>query len=118
LIARHLPAVFADVRLARIYERLDVDGVLFSTMGPGQSADGAAAFAAEAQAHAATNSLWMSFAMSAQHGVAAPARTVAPDGHWSARCPGDGQPAVAIAYIDNRPQSIDIAVTRARPWRR
>jgi len=25
---------------------------------------------------------------------------------------------VAIADIDNRPESIDIAVTKARPWRR
>jgi hypothetical protein len=25
---------------------------------------------------------------------------------------------VAIADIDNRPESIEIAVTRARPWRR
>jgi predicted amidohydrolase len=64
----HFPEVFAE------YERLDVDGVLFSATGPGQSADGAAAFAAEAQAHAATNSLWVSFAMSAQHSVAAPPR--------------------------------------------
>jgi hypothetical protein len=31
---------------------LDVDGVLFSTTGPGQTGDEAAAFAAEAQAHA------------------------------------------------------------------
>ena len=108
----HFPEVFAE------YERLDVDGVLFSTTGPGQTADGAAAFAAEAQAHAATNSLWVSFAMSAQQGVAAPAGTIAPDGHWAARCPGDGRPAVAIADIDNRPESIDIAVTKARPWRR
>jgi hypothetical protein len=47
-----------------------------------------------------------------------PAGTIATDGHWAGRCPGDGQPAVAIADIDNRPESIDIAITRARPWRR
>jgi len=108
----HFPEVFAE------YERLDVDAVLFSTTGPGQASDGAAAFAAEAQAHAATNSLWVSFAISAQHSVAAPAGTIAPDGRWAAQCPGDGQSAVAIADIDNRPESIGIAVTKARPWRR
>jgi hypothetical protein len=54
----------------------------------------------------------------AQQSIAAPAGTIAPDGQWAARCPGDGQPAVTIADIDNRPESIDIAVTRARPWRR
>jgi predicted amidohydrolase len=108
----HFPEVFTE------YERLDVDGVLFSTTGPGQTPEGAAAFATEAQAHAATNSLWVSFAMSAQHSAAAPAGIIAPDGSWAARCRGDGHPAVAIADIDNRPESIDIAVTKARPWRR
>jgi predicted amidohydrolase len=107
----HFPEVFAE------YERLDVDGVLIST-GPGQTPGGTAAFATEAQAHAATNSLWVSFAMAAQHSAAAPAGTIAPDGSWAAQCPGDGHPAVAIADLDNRPESIDIAVAKARPWRR
>ena len=107
----HFPEVWAE------YERLDVDGVLFST-GPGQTPDGTAAFATETQGHAATNSLWVSFAMSAQHSAAAPAGIIAPDGRWAARCPADGHPALAIAGIDNRPESIDIAVTKARPWRR
>ena len=106
-----LPEAWAE------YERLDVDGVLFST-GAGQTPDGTAAFATEAQGHAATNSLWVSFAMSAQHSAAAPAGIIAPDGRWAARCPAGGHPALAIAGIDNRPESIDIAVTKARPWRR
>jgi len=109
----HFPEVFAE------YERLDVDGVLFSTAGPGEApADAAAAFATEAQAHATANSLWVSFAIAAQHGAAAPSGTIAPDGRWAARCPADARSAVAIADIDNRPESIDIAVTWARPWRR
>ena len=91
---------------------------MFSTAGPGQASDGAGAFAAEARGHAAANSLWLSFALPAQHSPAAPAGIIAPDGRWAARCPGDGQPAVTIADLDNRPESIDIAVTRARPWRR
>jgi hypothetical protein len=48
----------------------------------------------------------------------ATAQVIAPDGRWAAQCPGDRHPAVAIADIDNRPESIDIAVARARPWRR
>jgi predicted amidohydrolase len=107
----HFPEVFAE------YERLDVDGVLIST-GPGQTSDGTAAFAAQAQAHAATNSLWVSFALAAQHSTAAPSGIIAPDGRWAAQCPSDGHPALAIADIDNRPESIDIAVAKARPWRR
>ena len=46
------------------------------------------------------------------------AGVIAPDGRWVARCPDDGQPAVVMADLDNRPESIDVAVTRARPWRR
>lgn len=106
----HFPEVFAE------YERLGADGVLLST-GPGQSHDETAAFAVEAQAHAASNGLWVSFAMPAQHSTAAPSGVIAPDGRWAAQCPGDGQLAVAVAGIDNRPESIGIAVTKARPWR-
>ena len=56
--------------------------------------------------------------MSAQHSPVAPAGVIAPDGSWAARCPSNGQSAVVIADIDNRPDSIDIALTKARPWRR
>ena len=107
----HFPEVFTE------YERLDVDGVLFST-GPGPTHDGTAAFATEARAHASANSLWVSFAMPAQSSAAAPSGIIAPDGRWAARCRDDGRPALAIADIDNGPESIDIAITKARPWRR
>jgi predicted amidohydrolase len=119
LVTRCDERLLSNTKLSFMYTRgsdpvtFEVDGLRF-----GCTADGAAAFAAEAEAHAATNSLWVSFAMSAQHSVAAPAGTIAPDGHWAARCPGEGQPAVTIADIDNRSESIHIAVTRARPWRR
>jgi hypothetical protein len=86
---------------------------------PARSALGAKGlliFATEAQAHAAANSLWVSFALPARQG--APAGIIAPDGRWAARCPGTGYPALAVADIDNEPESRDIAVTRARPWRR
>jgi predicted amidohydrolase len=106
------PEVFAE------YERLDVDGVLFSSTGPGQSDEAAAAFATEAQAHASVNGLWVSFAISAQHSPIAPAGAIAPDGRWAARCPGDGRPQVTITDIANGTESIDAALGKARPWRR
>lgn len=106
----HFPEVFTE------YERLDVDVILFSSTGAGGDPDATAVFATEAQAHAAANSLWVSFALSAQQG--APAGIIAPDGRWAARCPGYGYPALAVADIDNEPESRDIAVAKARPWRR
>ena len=58
----HFPEVFTE------YERLDVDVILFSTTGAGDDPDATAVFATEAQAHAAANSLWVSFAVSASPG--------------------------------------------------
>ncbi|HEY1703200.1 MAG TPA: carbon-nitrogen hydrolase family protein [Trebonia sp.] len=95
----------------------DVDGVLFSTAGPSRP-QSAAAFAAEAQGHAAANSLWVSFAISAQNSADAPSGIISPDGRWAARCSDDGQPAMAIADIDSQPEPIAIAISAARPWRR
>jgi predicted amidohydrolase len=106
----HFPEVFTE------YERLEADVVLFSSTGSGNDPGAAAAFATEAQAHAAANSLWVSFALPAQQD--APAGIIAPDGRWAVRCPGYGYPALAIADLDNAPESRDIAVTKARPWRR
>jgi predicted amidohydrolase len=81
----HYPEVFAE------YERLDVDGVLIST-GPSHSPAGTAAFATEAQAHAATNSLWVSFA--------APSGTIAPD--------GTGPPSAKVTGNPRWPSPISI----------
>jgi predicted amidohydrolase len=92
------------------YERLDVDCVLFSTAGPGTPVHHGV-FATEAQAHAATNSYWVSYAAPAQDSINAPSGVASPTGEWLARCPTDGTPALAI---------VDLADTGnpARPWRR
>jgi len=37
---------------------------------------------------------------------------VAPGGLWTAQCPADGTPAIAVVDIDNNPGNL------ARPWRR
>ena len=91
--------------------------MLFSTTGP-PSPESAATFATEAQGHAAINSYWVSFAMSAQHSPTASSDIIAPDGAWLARCAADGTASVAVADIDNSPDAIDVAVSKARPWRR
>jgi len=101
----HYPEVFLA------YERLDVDCVLFSTMGvPANENQGV--FAAEALAHAATNSYWVSYAGCAQDAVHAPSGVIAPDGRWAARCPQDDVAAVAVVDLDDGAENL------ARPWRR
>jgi predicted amidohydrolase len=97
-------------------ERLDVDCVLFSSTGSGPPEGGT--FPTEAQGHAATNSYWVSFAMAAQQASYAPSGVIGPGGEWLARCPADGTPAVAVADIDDSAENVEVAVFRARPWRR
>jgi predicted amidohydrolase len=105
----HFPELFIE------YERLDVDCVLFSSAGAGEHSG---IFATEAQAHAATNSYWVSFAMAAQHSVTAPSGVVGPGGDWLARCPRNGTASVVVVDIDDSAESVEVAVARARPWRR
>lgn len=98
----HYPEIFTE------YERLDVDCVLFSTIGETPSL----AFAAEALGHAASNSYWVSFSAHAPQSAMAPSGIAAPDGQWAVRCPANGEPAIAVADVRTDPEH------PARPWRR
>lgn len=100
----HYAEIFGD------YERLDVDCVLFSTTGDLVSA--APPFAAEVLGHAASNAFWVSYSAHAPQSTAIPAGIAAPDGKWSALCPTNGEPAIAVTDV-----RIDPAHP-ARPWRR
>ena len=101
----HFPEIFLE------YERLDVDCVLFSTHGPGIAVNNGP-LALQAQAHAVSNSYWVSYAGTAQDAVNAPSGMISPDGEWAARCPQSVTPALAVADLVADPQSL------ARPWRR
>ena len=107
----HFPEVFAE------YEKLDVDCVLFSTSGGPQAAD-SALFATEALGLAATNSYWVSFALDARHAELAPSGVVSPAGEWQARCAASPTAGIVVTDLDEGAASIEIAVFRARPWRR
>ncbi|MFE9426537.1 carbon-nitrogen hydrolase family protein [Kitasatospora sp. NPDC006697] len=103
----HYPELFAE------YEALDVDCVLLSTTGvrPGSPA-------AQAQGHAANNAFWVSLAVPTQHAATAPSGVVAPNGEWLARCPAEGEPALAVVDLDDGDEAAAEAVAHARPWRR
>jgi predicted amidohydrolase len=103
-IEAHFPEIFME------YERLGVDCVLFSSTGPGQRQH-AGMLATQAQAHAATNSYWVSYSVPAQDAVNAPAGVISPDGDWLARCPQEMSAAIAVTDIDNGIGNL------ARPWR-
>ncbi|MGW1463099.1 carbon-nitrogen hydrolase family protein [Streptomyces sp. NPDC002308] len=106
----HFPELFVAC------EQLDVDCVLFSTTGGGTPSS--AVFAVEAQAHAAINGYWVSFAVHARPGATAPSGVVAPGGEWIGRCEADGRSSVTVVELDTGSASAGFAANLARPWRR
>ena len=99
------PKLFAE------YERLDVDCLLFSTYACN------AQFEVMARAHAMTNCYWVSMAVSAENEGDLPGMIIGPDGFEIARCPSSCS-ALASAEIDKTAPRYEIALQRARPWRR
>jgi hypothetical protein len=73
-----------------------------------------------AQAYAALHCYWLGYSCAAQHSRTVQAGIIAPGGRWLARCPANGQPALAIADLDPATDDQDIATAlrKARPWRR
>jgi len=104
-----MEAIYPEVFLE--YERLDVNGVLFSTHGPGTLTNNGP-FALQAQGHTAGNSYWVSYASTAQDAINAPSGIISADGEWLARCAKSATPGLVVADLD------DNAENYARPWRR
>ncbi|WP_097136074.1 carbon-nitrogen hydrolase family protein [Rhizobium subbaraonis] len=106
-IEAQFPEVFAE------YERSGVDAVLFSSYGiPGR-------FDTALRAHAGLNCLWISAATPAQTVPdRAPAAIVGPDGKWAVRCLPSGAAGFAELLLDRQDPAYDIALNKARPWRR
>jgi predicted amidohydrolase len=102
-IEMQFPELFAG------YERLGVDCVLHATYGLGPLGD------VILRAHAATNCLWLAVATPA-NADEPPGGIIGPDGNWMARC-GPGVD-IAVAELDRADPRFDIALNKARPWRR
>lgn len=102
----HFPEVFIE------YEELRVDCVLFSTASGPVEQPNDAAFSAEVQGHAASNSYWVSYAVPAKPNPEVVSGIVTPRGQWAAQCASDGMPSVAVYDI------YDSSEDPARPWRR
>ncbi len=99
------PNLFSD------YEAQDVDGVLFCTAGPGDPAE-ADTLASSACTHALHNGIWVGYAVPSDKAPYASAGVIAPGGTWSARCPDEAIPALAVADLSERPDH------PGRTWRR
>ena len=99
------PEVFAE------YERLDVDCVLLSSYSRDPAYD------LLGRAHAATCCYWLSLSVPAQCSDALPSRFVDPNGDVVAAAAADGA-AIIVSRLDRSSPEYEIAIERARPWRR
>jgi predicted amidohydrolase len=92
-------------------EVLGVDCVLFSTFSEDPI------FEVIARGHAATNGFWVSIALPAQCSPAGPSTLIGPHGYVLAQTRRDG-PDVLCVDLDRTDPGLDVALTKARPWRR
>ncbi len=93
------------------YERLGADAVLFSSYSRDPI------FAVQAQGYAAATTLWISMVVPAACSDVAPSRLIGPNGRELARCRVDARSEFAIAMLDRTDPALDVALTKARPWR-
>jgi predicted amidohydrolase len=91
---------------------LDVDCVLFSTFSEDLIFD------VLARGHAAANGFWVSVAVPAQHADAMPSGVIGPHGYRIASTPTGRRPAVICVDLDRTDPALDVALHKARPWRR
>ena len=100
------PELFAE------YEALGVDAVLVSTYSRDP------VFGALARGHAAATSLWIGLAIPAQCSQALPSSLIGPDGLVQAEAARNGEPDLVFGTLDRSDPAFDIALEKARPWRR
>lgn len=107
-------ALCIEVRFPELfleYERLDVDCVLLSVYSKDP------VFGVTAQAHAAINNYWLSLSSPTQCSRGLMSGLVDPNGQFAARCRA-GRSGMIIQQLDRNAPELDIALTKARPWRR
>ncbi|MFF5081616.1 carbon-nitrogen hydrolase family protein [Actinoplanes sp. NPDC000266] len=89
---------------------LDVDCVLFSSFSEDPI------FEVMARGHAAANNYWVSMAVPAQCAPATPSAVIGPHGYVLRQACTEG-PDVICVDLDRADPALDVALTKARPWR-
>lgn len=69
-------------------------------------------------AQPAANGLWVSVAVPAQYSDAMPSEIIGPHGYRLASASTSRQPTVVCVDLDRTDPALDIALHKARPWRR
>ena len=98
--------------LFREYGDLDVDAVLFSAYAKDQM------FWIQAQGHAASNNYWVSVSVPAQNMSSLASGLIGPNGHRVAALEATATPDLLIVELDRRDEAFQVALAKARPWRR
>ncbi len=94
------------------YEKKDVDCMLFSAYSPDP------VFWTQASGYAATTNMWFSVANAANCSKKLPSGFIAPSGHSIIRGIKTDDTDLLISILDRADPSLDIALNKARPWRR
>lgn len=102
----NFPEIFSE------YEALGVDCVLLAT----NSSD--AVHWIQACGHAACNNLWIGLSTPRQYSQDLPGGLIGPNGLSLARHEPNGESELVIGILDEEDPALDIALNKARPWRR
>lgn len=94
------------------YEKKDVDCMLFSAYSPDP------VFWTQASGYAATTNMWFSVANAANCSKNLPSGFIAPSGRSVIRGIKTDDTDLLISTLDRTDPSLDIALNKARPWRR
>ena len=94
------------------YERLDVDCILFSAYSNDPM------FWTQVRGYAACNNFWITVSTPAQCSHALPGGLIGPDGEVIARCDASSSSNVKIVTLDRNDPKLEMALNKARPWRR
>lgn len=108
-------ALCIEIQFAEVfseYERLDTDCVLFSAYSNDPM------FWIQAQGYAASNNMWFSVSVPAQCGKSLQSGLIGPHGYCLSRCPSIATAHIQIVELDKGDPELQIALTKARPWRR
>ncbi len=95
-----------------LYEKQDVDCVLYSAYSPDP------VFWIQARGYAATTNMWISAANPANCSDGFAAGMIAPNGYCLHRGNDDLEEDLLISVLDKSDPALDIALNKARPWRR
>lgn len=108
-------ALCIEIQFAEVfdeYERLDVDCVLFSAYSEDPL------FRLKAQSYAGINCYWISVSAPAQCAAGLQSGLVGPHGHFLSVNDAKESACIQIVELDRSNRDLQVALTKARPWRR